>query len=78
LVIGVRVKEKEMVPLKQADRKPVRVEEQPDFLPDRFESGTPNSVGIAGLLAGIQFVLEKGIEQIRKYEISLIQKLIRG
>ena len=79
LVLGVRVKEKKMVPLKQGGTgSRSEFEEQPDFLPDRFESGTPNSVGIAGLLAGIRFVLEKGIEQIRKHEISLIKKLING
>jgi len=79
LVIGVRVKEKEMIPLKQGGTgSRSEFEEQPDFLPDRFESGTPNSVGIAGLLAGIRFVLEKGIEQIQKHEISLIRKLING
>ena len=67
LVIGVRVNEKEMIPLKQGGTgSRSEFEEQPDFLPDRFESGTPNTVGIAGLLAGIRFVLEKGIEQIRK------------
>jgi len=79
LVIGIRVKEKEMIPLKQGGTgSRSESEEQPDFLPDRFESGTPNSVGIAGLLAGIQFVLEKGIEQIHQHEISLIEKLIEG
>ena len=79
LVIGARVKEKEMIPLKQGGTgSRSESEEQPDFLPDRFESGTPNSVGIAGLLAGVQFVLEKGIEQIRQYEIRLIQKLTDG
>jgi len=79
LVIGERVDEKEMSPLKQGGTgSRSEFEEQPDFLPDRFESGTPNCVGIAGLLAGIQFVLDKGIEQIRKHEISSIQKLIDG
>ena len=79
LVIGVRVNEKELIPLKQGGTgSRSEFEEQPDFLPDRFESGTPNTVGIAGLLAGIQFVQEKGIERIRNHEISLIQKLIDG
>ncbi|MEG2857831.1 MAG: aminotransferase class V-fold PLP-dependent enzyme, partial [Clostridia bacterium] len=32
---------------------------QPEFLPDRFESGTQNVHGIAGLSAGISFVLKK-------------------
>jgi len=79
LVIGERVKENEMIPLKQGGTgSRSEFEEQPDFLPDRFESGTPNGVGIAGLLAGIQFVLEKGIEQIHQHEIGLIEKLIEG
>jgi cysteine desulfurase family protein len=79
LVLGERIKEKEMIPLKQGGTgSRSEFEEQPDFLPDRFESGTPNGVGIAGLLAGIQFVLEKGVEQIRQKEMSLIEKLIMG
>lgn len=79
LVIGERIDEKEMIPLKQGGTgSRSEFEEQPDFLPDRFESGTPNGVGIAGLLAGVQFVLKKGIEPIRQYEIGLIEHLIEG
>jgi cysteine desulfurase/selenocysteine lyase len=79
LVIGERIDEKEMIPLKQGGTgSRSEFEEQPDFLPDRFESGTPNGVGIAGLLAGVQFVLEKGVGQIRQNEITLIKKLIKG
>ncbi len=71
--------EKEMIPLKQGGTgSRSEFEEQPDFLPDCFESGTPNGVGLAGLLAGVQFVLEKGVEQIRQNEITLIEKLIKG
>jgi cysteine desulfurase family protein len=79
LVIGERINEKEMIPLKQGGTgSRSEFEEQPDFLPDRFESGTPNGVGIAGLLAGIQFVLGKGVEQIRQNESTLLEKLIMG
>ena len=79
LVIGERINEKEMIPLKQGGTgSRSEFEEQPDFLPDRFESGTPNGVGIAGLLAGVQFVLEKGVEQIRQNEMTLTEKLIEG
>jgi cysteine desulfurase family protein len=79
LVIGERVPEKKMTPLKQGGTgSRSEFEEQPDFLPDRFESGTPNGVGIAGLLAGIRFVLERGVEQIHQYENDLIEKLING
>jgi cysteine desulfurase/selenocysteine lyase len=79
LVIGERINEKEMIPLKQGGTgSRSEFEEQPDFLPDCFESGTPNGVGLAGLLAGVEFVLEKGVEQIRQNEMALIIKLIKG
>lgn len=46
-------------------------EYQPDFLPDKFESGTLNLVGIAGLGAGVRFVMQEGVENIRKRERDL-------
>lgn len=44
---------------------------QPAFDPDRFESGTHNVPGIAGLDAGIRFVLTKGPENLLKHERTL-------
>ena len=79
LVIGERVQEKEMIPLKEGGTgSRSEFEQQPDFLPDRFESGTPNGPGFAGLLAGLQFVLTEGVEKIRQQEGRLIGKLIVG
>jgi len=49
---------------------------QPDFLPDRFESGTLNTPGIAGLCEGIKFIKRIGIENIRKHEIMLVEYLV--
>lgn len=43
----------------------------PDFLPDRLEAGTHNVPGIAGLEAGIQYVLENGVRNIGKHEQEL-------
>lgn len=43
---------------------------QPSFLPDRFESGTMNAPGIAGLGAGLEFVLKNGEEQLLEHELS--------
>ncbi len=51
---------------------------QPDFLPDRFESGTLNTNGIAGLLKGVEFIAQTGINKIRNREISLTQRLMEG
>ena len=53
-------------------------ENQPDFLPDKYESGTPNALGIAGLGAGVRFVLETGVESIRNKEIALSGQLMDG
>lgn len=47
--------------------------EQPETRPDRYESGTLNTPGIAGLLAGVEFVLDTGVEEIRKKEWELTQ-----
>lgn len=40
----------------------------PDFLPDRLEAGTHNMPGIAGLLAGVQFVRSQGQDAICRRE----------
>jgi cysteine desulfurase family protein len=54
------------------------VEEQPDFMPDRFEAGTPNTVGIAGLLGGVEFILSKGVAQIKNKEEKLVRMFMDG
>ena len=46
---------------------------QPDFLPDMLESGTPNFIGIAGLLEGVRYVKQNGEENIAKYKKELIE-----
>ena len=49
----------------------------PEYLPDRLEAGTHNTTGVAGLLAGLRFVREKGLENIRKHERSLLELMVR-
>ncbi len=51
---------------------------QPDVLPDKYESGTPNVSGIAGLNEGVKFVLNRGTENISSYEAQLAQRLYDG
>jgi cysteine desulfurase family protein len=51
---------------------------QPDFLPDKFESGTSNAPAIAGLLEGINFINSEGIASIREHEDYLCKHLIDG
>jgi cysteine desulfurase / selenocysteine lyase len=47
----------------------------PDFPPDKFEAGTMNTPGYAGLTAGIHFILKEGLEHMIGYEHDLIQYL---
>jgi cysteine desulfurase family protein len=46
-------------------------EEQPDFMPDKYESGTPNTIGLAGLGAGVADVLKLTVGAIRAGEEQL-------
>ena len=53
-------------------------EVQPDFMPDKYESGTPNAIGLAGLGAGVRFVLAEGVEAIRSKEEGLTERFLKG
>ena len=50
----------------------------PEFVPDRFEAGTPNVCGIASLGAGIKFITSIGIDKILKKEQLLKERFIRN
>ena len=51
---------------------------QPDFMPDALESGTLNGPGIAGLGAGVRYILSEGVDKIRVREQALCRKLWEG
>jgi len=53
-------------------------EQQPEDLPERLESGTLNTVGLAGLLAAIQFFETEGFEQVQSHQTLLLQQLLAG
>ncbi len=46
--------------------------------PYRLEAGTLNTVGIAGLYAGINWVMDQGIDKIHKHEMALTEQLRDG
>lgn len=52
--------------------------DQPDSLPERLESGTLNTPGIAGLLAGLTAIKAMGIDTIHAHEKRLTEMLIDG
>jgi cysteine desulfurase family protein len=51
---------------------------QPSDLPHRLESGTPNTVGIAGLGAALEYLEHRGLEAIRAHEVALVRALREG
>lgn len=53
-------------------------EEQPDFMPDKFEAGTPNIPGIFGLNAALRFIFEVGTYAVHEKEMALAAYFING
>lgn len=47
----------------------------PEAMPERLEAGTLNSAGLAGLLEGVNFIMDQGIENIRQSEEALREYL---
>ena len=79
LAIAERVEVERLEPLKQGGTGSLSErQEQPDFLPDKYESGTANAVGLAGLSAGVRWVLDQGVPAIRQHEVDLTRRLIDG
>lgn len=54
------------------------LDHHPDFMPDKLEAGTLNTVGIAGLLAGIEYINVVGLGNIIKKEREMTRILIDG
>ena len=51
---------------------------QPTEMPERLESGTLNTIGLAGLKAGVEFIETVGLDRIRAHEQDLLGQLIDG
>jgi cysteine desulfurase family protein len=51
---------------------------QPSDLPDKYEPGNHNVPGICGLRAGIEYLRERGVENVRQHEQKLTLRLLDG
>ena len=51
---------------------------QPTEMPERLESGTLNTIGLAGLKAGVEFLETVGLDHVRSHEQKLLSQLIDG
>ena len=48
---------------------------QPTTLPDRFEAGSHNAPGLAGLRAAVRWILDRGLRSLREHELRLCARL---
>jgi len=79
LILGPRVDPERIEPLARGGTGSRSEEErQPDFMPDKFECGTGNAVGLAGLGASLAYLEKRGVAAIRAHEVALAQRLIDG
>jgi selenocysteine lyase/cysteine desulfurase len=51
---------------------------QPEFMPDRFEPGSHNAIGLIGLSAGVQWLLDQGIDKLWAHEQALMKVALDG
>jgi cysteine desulfurase family protein len=50
-------------------------ETQPRDFPYYLEGGTPNVLGVAGLIEGVRYVQAKGLDRIHAHEVALVERL---
>ena len=71
--------EKQLVPLKEGGTGTISEKDrQPEFMPDRYESGSHNAIGIIGLSEGVKWVLEQGVDHLAGREMNLVRTFIDG
>lgn len=71
--------EKILRPLKEGGTGSIsEIDRQPDFMPDKYEPGSQNAIGIAGLSAGVKWVLDYGIEKIAEHDLALVRMFLDG
>lgn len=49
---------------------------QPDFMPDRFEAGSHNAIGIAGLCESLGWILQQTVEKLAAHERRLTEAFL--
>ena len=51
---------------------------QPDFLPDKYEPGSHNAIGLVGLNEGVKWVAEQTVEKLAAHDMDLVRTFIDG
>lgn len=71
--------ERQIRPLRYGGTGSVSEEQvQPDFMPDRFEAGSHNAIGIAGLSAGVAWILGKTVKALYEHDQMLCRTFMES
>jgi len=71
--------EQRLRPLKEGGTGSVsESDRQPTFMPDRFESGSHNAIGIIGLSEGVGWILQQGIDRLAAHQADLVRTFLDG
>ena len=68
-----------MSPLKEGGTGSVsEAPRQPDFMPDKYECGSHNAIGIAGLNAALDWISQRTIEKLHAHDMDLVRTFLEG
>jgi cysteine desulfurase / selenocysteine lyase len=71
--------EKQLHPIREGGTGSVSEDaRQPEFLPDKYEPGSHNAIGLAGLSEGVAWLLEQGVEKLAARDLDLVRTFIEG
>lgn len=71
--------EKDLIPIRQGGTgSRSEVDTQPESMPDRYESGNHNAPGLVGLDAALGFLIDTGVDELRRHEVALAERLCEG
>jgi cysteine desulfurase/selenocysteine lyase len=51
---------------------------QPTFMPDKFEPGSHNAIGLVGLNEGLRWVAEQTVEKLAAHDLDLVRTFLEG
>jgi cysteine desulfurase family protein len=51
---------------------------QPEFMPDKYEPGSHNAIGIIGLSEGVKYVADQTVEKLAAHDLDLVRTFIEG
>ncbi len=51
---------------------------QPDTMPEKYEAGSLNAIGLVGLNQGVKWVAEQTVEKLAAHDLDLVRTFIEG